>query len=75
MPYYLTPEHDDYNQIPELQVCLAEALFDIEGILADPTALPERELMRLRDQIVNNLERVWIGLTQKHMATPPCPIT
>jgi hypothetical protein len=34
-------------------------LFDIEGILADPTALPEPELMRLRDQIVNNLERAW----------------
>jgi hypothetical protein len=59
MPFYLTPEQDDYDQIPELQVCLAEALFDIEGILADPTALPERELMRLRDQIVNNLERAW----------------
>jgi hypothetical protein len=59
MPFYLTPAQDDYDQIPELQVCLAEALYDIESVLADPTALPERELMRLRDQIVNNLERVW----------------
>ncbi len=25
MPYYLTPKQDDFNQIPELQVCLAEA--------------------------------------------------
>ncbi len=36
MPYYLTPKKDDYNQIPELQVCLAEALYDIESsILLD----------------------------------------
>jgi ElaB/YqjD/DUF883 family membrane-anchored ribosome-binding protein len=59
MPFYLTPEQDDYNQIPELQVCLAEALYDIESVLMDSTALPEQELMRLRDQIVNNLERAW----------------
>jgi len=25
MPFYLTPEQDDFNNIPELQVCLAEA--------------------------------------------------
>jgi hypothetical protein len=25
MPYYLTPEQDDFNQIPELRVCIAEA--------------------------------------------------
>ncbi len=24
MPYYLTPKKDDYNQIPELQVCIAD---------------------------------------------------
>ncbi len=28
MPYYLTPEQDDFNKIPELQVCIAEALYD-----------------------------------------------
>ena len=26
MPFYLTPEQDDYNKIPDLQVCIAEAL-------------------------------------------------
>ena len=26
MPFYLTPEQDDFNKIPELQVCIAEAL-------------------------------------------------
>ncbi len=31
--FYLTPKQDDFNQIPELQVCLAEALYDIESIL------------------------------------------
>jgi hypothetical protein len=57
--FYLTPEREQYNQIPELQVCLAEALYDIESVLADPTAYPDEELCRLRDQIVSNLERAW----------------
>jgi hypothetical protein len=26
MPFYLTPKQDDFNQIPELQVCIAETL-------------------------------------------------
>jgi len=45
MPYYLTPKQDDFNQIPELQVCIAEALYDIESILADPRVFPEQELV------------------------------
>ena len=28
--FYLTPKHDDFNQ--ELQVCLAEALYDVDSI-------------------------------------------
>ncbi len=29
MPYYyLTPKQDDFNQIPDPQVCIAEALND-----------------------------------------------
>jgi hypothetical protein len=59
MSYYLIHEHDDHNHIPELQVCLAEALYDIESVLADPSVFPEQELCRLRDQIVSNLERGW----------------
>ncbi len=59
MPYYLTPKQDDFNQIPELQVCIAEALYDIESILADPGALPKEEVRTLRDQITSNLERAW----------------
>jgi ElaB/YqjD/DUF883 family membrane-anchored ribosome-binding protein len=57
--FYLTPKQDQYNQIPELQLCLAEALYDIESILADPSAYSDEELCRLRDQIVSNLERAW----------------
>ena len=59
MPYYLTPKQDDYNQIPELQVCIAEALYDIESILSDPAGYPYKEIVKLRDQIVSNLERAW----------------
>jgi ElaB/YqjD/DUF883 family membrane-anchored ribosome-binding protein len=57
--FYLTPQKEEYNQIPELQVCVAEALYDIESVLADPSAYPDEELCRLRDQIVSNLERAW----------------
>jgi len=36
MPFYLTPEQDDYNKIPELQACVAEALYDVDSIVTDP---------------------------------------
>ncbi len=36
MPYYLSPKQDDFNNIPEVQVCIAETLYDIESsILLD----------------------------------------
>ncbi len=57
--FYLKPKRDELNQIPELQVCIAEALYDIESILADPSVFSGQELVRLRDQIVSNLERAW----------------
>jgi hypothetical protein len=60
MPYfYLTPEQDDFNQIPELQVCIAEALYDAEAILSNPSAFKAEEIRTLRDQITSNLERAW----------------
>jgi len=34
--FYLTPKQDDFNQ--ELQVCIAEALYDVDSIVADPGA-------------------------------------
>ncbi len=44
MPFYLTPEQDDFNKIPELQVCIAEALYDVDSIVADPEAYTKEEL-------------------------------
>ena len=29
MPFYLTPKQDEFNKIPELQVCIAEALYEV----------------------------------------------
>jgi hypothetical protein len=37
MPFYLTPKQDDSNKIPELQVCIAEALYDVDSIVARRT--------------------------------------
>ncbi len=54
--FYLTP---DFNQLPELQVCLAEALYDVDSIVADPGAYTKEELAALHNQIVSNLERAW----------------
>ena len=57
MPYYLTPEQDDFNQ--ELQACIAEALYDVDSIVADPGAYTKEQLPTLHSQIVSNLERAW----------------
>ncbi len=59
LPFYLTPKKDDFNQIPELQVCIAEALYDAEAVLSNPSAFKAEEIRTLRDQIVSNLERAW----------------
>ncbi len=59
MPFYLTPEQDDFNKIPELQVCIAEALYDVDSIVADPGAYRKEQLATLHNQIVLNLERAW----------------
>ncbi len=57
MPFYLTPKQDDFNKIPELQVCIAEALYDVDSIVADPGAYTKEQLTTLHSQIVSNLER------------------
>ncbi len=54
---YLTPKQDDFNQ--ELQVCIAEALYDVDSIVADPEAYTIEQLATLHGQIVSNLERAW----------------
>ncbi len=55
--FYLTPKQDDSNQ--ELQSCIAEALYDAEAVLSNPSALKPEEIRTLRDQITSNLERAW----------------
>ncbi len=57
--FYLTLEQDDFNKILELQVCLAEALYDAEAVLSNPNAFKPEETRTLRDQIVSNLGRAW----------------
>ncbi len=57
MPFYLTPKQDDINQ--ELQACIAEALYDVDSIVADPGAYTREELASLHSQIVSNLEWAW----------------
>ncbi len=53
------PKQDDYNQIPELQVCIAEALYDAEAVLSNPAAFKPGGIRTLRDQITSNLQRAW----------------
>ncbi len=57
--FYLTRKQDNFNQIPELQVCIAEALYDAEAVLSNPSAFKAEEIRTLRDQIVSNLEWAW----------------
>ncbi len=47
------------HKIPELQVCIAEALYDAEAVLSNPSAFDAEEIRTLRDQIVSNLERAF----------------
>ncbi len=57
MSYFcLEPTKDNFNQ--ELQICIAEALYDVDSIVADPGAYTKEELASLHSQIVSNLEQV-----------------
>ncbi len=55
--FYLTPKQDDFNQ--ELQICIAEALYDVDSIVADPGAYTREELASLHSQVLSNLEQAW----------------
>ncbi len=59
MPFYLSPEQDDFNKIPELQICIAEALYDVDSIVADPEAYTKDELVSIHGQVMSNLEQAW----------------
>ena len=52
-------EGDDFNKIPELQVCIAEALYDVDSVVADPEAYTKEDLAALRSQIMSNLGQAW----------------
>ncbi len=54
--FYLTPEQDDYNQIPELQACIAEALYDVDSIVADqkPTQKKNSQPYTARSCLISN---------------------
>jgi len=66
--FYLTPKQDDSNQ--ELQICIAEALYGVDSIVADPGAYTKEELATLHSRIVSNLERAWeiTGGTEDQLA-------
>ncbi len=57
--FYLTPTEDEFDKIPELQVCIAEALYDAEAVPSNPAAFKPEEIRTLRDQITSKLERAW----------------
>ncbi len=38
---------------------MAEALYDAEAVLSNPSAFKAEEIRTLRDQIASNLERAW----------------
>ncbi len=41
--FYITPKQDDFNKIPERQVCIAEALYDVSSVVADPGTYTKEE--------------------------------
>ncbi len=44
MPFYLTPKQDDFNKIPELQACIAEALYDVDSMWRTQGLTPKKSL-------------------------------
>jgi len=56
MPFYLTPDRDDFNKIPQLQICLAEELYDVDSIVANPGAYSKQALATLHSQVLSDLE-------------------
>jgi hypothetical protein len=48
--FYPKPKQDDLNQ--ELQICIAEALYDVDSIVADPEAYTKEQVATLQSQIL-----------------------
>jgi hypothetical protein len=53
--FYVEPD----QQTSELQVCLAEVLYDVSSIVADRDHHTKQELATLYNHITSNLERAW----------------
>ena len=66
MPFYLTPKQDDFNQ--ELQICIAEALYDVDSIVADPGAYTREADIRYPfcacDPCISCSPPLWSGLVK-----------
>ena len=45
--FYLTPRQDGFDKILELQVCISEALYDVDSVVADPGAYTKEQLTTL----------------------------
>ncbi len=43
----------------QYRLCIAEALYDVDSIVADPGAYTQEELASLHSQILSNLEQAW----------------
>lgn len=59
MPFYLSVKEDALDRLPELRVLVAEALYDAESVMADPTVFSDEERERLFEQIRANLEQAF----------------
>lgn len=53
--FYLEPD----EETSELQVCLAEVLYDVSSLVADRDTHTKEELATLYGHISSNLERAW----------------
>ena len=45
--FYLTPKLDDFDKTPGLQACPAQALYDAESVLSNPSAFKAEEIRTL----------------------------
>ncbi len=52
------PRYIDFSCLV-FKVCIAEALYDVDSIVADPGAYTKEELASLHSQVLPNLEQAW----------------
>jgi hypothetical protein len=71
MPFYLNVKQDALDRLPELRVLLAEALFDAESVMADPSVYSDEKRERLYEQVRANLEQAFaiVGGNEDELAS------